>query len=119
VTGDLSFFSTDNISEAHYLSAILNSPLLTEQVQIKKSSRHIFKIPFEIPIKIFEDTNKYHLELANLSKEAHKLSKSLTSEMLERTGKKISKIKIQKILRENLTHILYKIDEILGNELKS
>ena len=119
VTGDLSFFSTDNISEAHYLSAILNSPLLTHQVQIKKSSRHIFKIPFEIPIKIFDATNKYHLELANLSKKAHKLSKSLTSEMLERTGKKISKIKIQKILHENLTHILYKIDEILAFELKS
>ena len=119
VTGDLSFFSTNNISEAYYLSAILNSPLLTAQVQIKKSSRHIFKIPFDIPIKIFDETNKYHLKLANLAKEAHKLSKSLTFEMLERTSKNISKIKIQKILKENLAHILNQIDETLANELKS
>ena len=119
VTGDLSFFSTDNVNEAYYLSAILNSPLLTDQVQIKKSSRHIFKIPFEIPIKIFDETNKYHLKLANLAKEAHKLSKSLTFDMLERTSKNISKIKIQKILNENLTRILNQIDEILDIELKS
>ncbi|NVM46745.1 MAG: N-6 DNA methylase [Candidatus Lokiarchaeota archaeon] len=119
VTGDLSFFSTDNVDEAYYLSAILNSPLLTDQVQIKKSSRHIFKIPFEIPIKMFDETNKYHLKLANLAKDAHKLSKSLTREILERPSKNISKIKIQKILNENLTHILNQIDEILDNELKS
>jgi hypothetical protein len=119
ITGDLSFFSTDNINEAYYLSAILNSPLVTYQVQIKKSSRHIFKLPFEIPIKIFDDTNKNHLELANLARKAHKMSESLTLEMLKRNSENVSKIKIQKVLGENLAPILRQIDKILDYELKS
>ncbi|MBY8989021.1 MAG: N-6 DNA methylase, partial [Candidatus Lokiarchaeota archaeon] len=119
ITGDLSFFSTDNINEAYYLSAILNSPLLTDQVQIKKSSRHIFKIPFETPIKIFDETNKYHLRLADLARKAHKMSESLTLEMIKRNSDNISKIKIQAVLNKNLAHILKQIDEILNNELKS
>ena len=119
ITGDLSFFSTDNINEAYYLSAILNSPLLTDQVQIKKSSRHIFKIPFETPIKIFDETNKYHLRLADLARKAHKMSESLTLEMIKRNSDNISKIKLQTVLNKNLAHILKQIDEILNNELKS
>lgn len=119
ITGDLSFYSTDNINEAYYLSAILNSPLMTAQVQIKKSSRHIFKIPFEIPIKIFNEANNNHLELANLAKRAHILSKSLTLEKIKRNNENISKNKIQTLLNKKLTSILEQIDEILFKELKS
>ena len=119
ITGDLSFFSTDNISEAYYLSAILNSPLLTDQVQIKKSSRHIFKIPFEIPIKIFDETNKYHLKLVNLARKAHKISEFLTLEMFKRNSDNISKIKIQTVLNVKLAQILKQIDDIFNYELNS
>ncbi|MFW9951552.1 MAG: hypothetical protein ACFFKA_15655, partial [Candidatus Thorarchaeota archaeon] len=119
ITGDLSFFSTKKINEAYYLSAILNSPLLTAQVQIKKSSRHIFKIPFEIPIKMFDETNNFHLNLANLARKAHSISESLTVEMLKRKSDTISKIKIQTVLNKNLAHILEQIDEILNIELKT
>ncbi len=119
ITGDLSFFSTDNLNEAYYLSAILNSPLLTNQVQIKKSSRHIFKIPFEIPIKIFDETNKYHLKLANLARKAHRISESITLEMVKKNSGTISKIKIQTVLKRNLARILEQIDEIFDDELKS
>ncbi len=119
ITGDLSFFSTDNIKEAFYLSAILNSPLMTAQVQIKKSSRHIFKIPFEIPIKIFNETNNNHLKLADLGKRAHILSKSLTLEIVKRNTDNVSKKKIQTLLNEKLTSILKQIDEILFKELTS
>ncbi len=119
ITGDLSFFSTDNLNEAYYLSAILNSPLLTNQVKIKKSSRHIFKIPFEIPIKIFDETHKTHLELADLAKKAHRISESLTLEMIKKNSGSISKIKIQTVLNKNLAHILNQIDENLANDLKS
>jgi len=119
ITGDLSFFSTDNLNEAYYLSAILNSPLLTNQVQIKKSSRHIFKIPFEIPIKIFDESNKNHLELADLAKQAHNMSESLTIEMIKKNSGSISKIKIQTVLIRKLAHILKQIDEFLNFELKS
>jgi hypothetical protein len=92
---------------------------LTNQVQIKKSSRHIFKIPFEIPIKIFDETNKYHLMLANLAKKAHRISESITLEMVKKNSGTISKIKIQTVLNRNLARILEQIDEIFDNELKS
>jgi len=119
VTGDLSFFSTDNMSEAYYLSAILNSPLMTKQVQIKKSSRHIFKIPFEIPIKIYDGNNENHRKLAELAKKAHKISKTSTIELRKRNNHTISKIKIQSILSKDLSPILTEIDEILTNDLQS
>ena len=92
---------------------------MTDQVQIKKSSRHIFKIPFEIPIKIFDETNKNHLILANLAKKAQKASETLFLETLKRNGKDVSKNKIQTLLNENLTDILIQIDEVLDEELKS
>ena len=119
ITGDLSFFSTNNIMEAYYLSAILNSPLMTSQVQIKKSSRHIFKIPFEIPIKIFDETNKNHLDLANLGRKAHKMSENLILETFKGNTSNISKNKLQTFLSENLAHILEQIDEVLKKELGS
>ena len=119
ITGDLSFFSTNNIMEAYYLSAILNSPLMTSQVQIKKSSRHIFKIPFEIPIKIFDETNKNHLDLANLGRKAHKISENLILETFKGNTSNISKNKLQTFLSENLAHILEQIDEVLKKELGS
>ena len=58
ITGDLSFYATDTLEEAYYLSAILNSNLLNEQIKIKKSSRHIFKIPFENPIQEYNKNDK-------------------------------------------------------------
>ncbi|MFX0010210.1 MAG: hypothetical protein ACFE9R_07845, partial [Candidatus Hermodarchaeota archaeon] len=117
--GDLSFYSTDNINEAYYLSAILNSPLITEQVQIKKSSRHIFKIPFELPIRLYDETNISHLKLAELAKGAHSISESLTIETLKKDRGISSKIKIQALIDKHIAHILKQIDEIVKNELKS
>ncbi|MBN1214289.1 MAG: N-6 DNA methylase [Candidatus Lokiarchaeota archaeon] len=72
ISGDLSYYSTDNLEEAYYLSAILNSNLITNQIQIIKSSRHIFKKPFNFPIRKFNPQNKNHRELASLSKKAEK-----------------------------------------------
>jgi len=119
VTGDLSFYSAGDLNEAYYLSAVLNSPLMTKQVKIKKSSRHIFKIPFEVPIKKFGNNDKNHLKLAELAKKAQKISKSVTIDILEKNNNNVSKIKIQKVLSNNLSLILKQIDEIINNELKS
>jgi len=119
ITGDLSFYSTNNMNEAYYLSAILNSPLMTRQVQIKKSSRHIFKIPFEIPIKIYDRNNENHRKLAELAKKAHKISETTTLELKRKHNHTISKNKIQSILSKDLAPILNEIDEILTNDLKT
>ncbi len=73
VTGDLSFYTTENLDEAFYLSAILNSNLLTKQVKIMKSSRHIFKLPLDIPIKKYDINNFTHQKLVNLGKEGQEI----------------------------------------------
>ncbi len=119
VTGDLSFYSTNNINEAHYLAAILNSPIITKQVQIKKSSRHIFKIPLDIPIKKFTKSNLNHRKLTELGKKGQYIAKSVINEMLEFKKVQLSKFKIQNILSKKLSSILTHINDICYLELRS
>ena len=119
ITGDLSFYSTNNVNEAYYLSAILNSPLMTKQIQIKKSSRHIFKLPFEIPIKIYNKNNENHRKLVELAKKAHQISENATLKLIKNKNHIISKNKIQSILIKDLALILTKIDVIFTNDLKT
>ena len=118
ITGDLSFYDTKNLDEAYYLSAILNSPLMTKQVQIKKSSRHIFKIPLEIPIKKFNPSNNKHEKLVELGKKCHQKAQAMIKEITQ-YNKNISKIKIQNNLIKKLERELALIDEILLHELRS
>ena len=40
------YFSTDSKEEAYYLCAILNTPILSKNIKLIKSSRHIHKRPF-------------------------------------------------------------------------
>jgi len=107
------------VNEAYYLSAILNSPLMTKQVQIKKSSRHIFKIPFEIPIKIYDENNENHRNLAELAEKAHQISETSTLKLKKIKNRVISKNKLQSILIRDLAPILIRIDEIFANDLKT
>ncbi|MFX1394362.1 MAG: N-6 DNA methylase [Promethearchaeota archaeon] len=119
VTGDLSFFTTENLDEAYYLVAILNSNIMTKQVQIKKSSRHIFKIPLESPIKKFKRQNKIHCKLVEQGKRGEFIAKSTLEELRNKNEKSLSKIKIQNILNKHLKPIIEEIDDILLQEFKS
>ncbi|MHA2397659.1 MAG: HsdM family class I SAM-dependent methyltransferase [Promethearchaeota archaeon] len=116
ITGDLSFFVTENLDEAFYLSAILNSPLLTNQIRILKSSRHIFKLPLDIPIKKYDENNSDHQRLVELGIEGQKISKKTISSI--NANHKISKIKIQNRLKGKLKTIFSQTDEILLREFK-
>ncbi len=113
VTGDLSFYDTNNLNEAYYLSAILNSNLMTSQIKILKSSRHIFKLPFEIPIKKFDKNSPSHQKLSALGREAQLNAKLYSDEILRCNQNKISKIKLQNLLKVKLKTILTKIDQLL------
>lgn len=117
ITGDLSFYDAENADEAYYLSAILNSNILGKQIKIKKSSRHIFKIPFEIPIEKFDSNNSNHIKLSDLGKKGSTTAKSVVDQLLKTNRMTISKVKIQKTLAKNLNSILNEIDEILNYEL--
>ncbi|MFX1494198.1 MAG: class I SAM-dependent DNA methyltransferase [Promethearchaeota archaeon] len=111
VTGDLSFYNTKNIEEAYYLSAILNSPLINKQIRIKKSSRHIFKIPFENPVKIFNPEDENHKILADLGRKGQMISKSIYETLIKREKQIPSKLKIQKCINKELRSLLKQIDK--------
>jgi len=113
ITGDLSFYATDNLKEAYYLSAVLNSNLLNEQIKIKKSSRHIFKIPFEIPIQKYKENYESHQILAQLGIQGEIIAKDLIKALSLKNSEPMSRYKLQKILAEKLEPLLTEIDEFL------
>ncbi len=116
ITGDLSFYDTENVEEAFYLSAILNSNLLTKQVKIMKSSRHIFKLPLDIYIKKFDVNNINHLKLVKLGEKGQTLTKQSIDNFIKNNKRNYTKFKIQSMLSEKLKPILIQIDEILEKE---
>jgi len=118
ITGDLSFYNTTNLNEAYYLSAILNSNILTEQIKIMKSSRHIFKLPFNISIRKYNLEIFTHQELAKLGKKGQEIALSTSKNALKKNKDKFSKYKIQNILKKELKSVLNQIDELLIKELK-
>ena len=56
--------------EAHYLTAILNSPVTTTRVRplmaFSKLERHIHKHVWKLPIPLFDGTNAVHRQIADL-----------------------------------------------------
>jgi hypothetical protein len=118
ITGDLSFYDTDDLEEAFYLSAILNSNLMTKQVDIIRSSRHIFKLPLEFPIRRYNNKNPDHQKLAELGKWGQKITKSFINEYKENKKEIITKNSIQNVIYEKIRPILSQIDEILINLLQ-
>jgi len=119
ITGDLSFYDAKTLEEAYYLSAILNSPLINKQVRIKKSSRHIFKIPFENPIKKFNPHDENHKILADLGKKGQVISEQTYEQLIRSTNQIPSKIKLQKILKKELNFLLTEIDNFVVKEFQS
>ncbi|MFX1568161.1 MAG: class I SAM-dependent DNA methyltransferase [Promethearchaeota archaeon] len=118
ITGDLSFYDTDNLEEAFYLSAILNSSLMTKQVEIIRSSRHIFKLPLEFPIKKYNIKNPNHQKLSELGKRGQEISEKTIQNYKEMKKGSFTKVKIQNTINEKLKPILSQIDEILINQLQ-
>ena len=119
ITGDLSFYSTSNLEEAFYLSAILNSNFITTQVKITKSSRHIFKLPLDFPIQKFKINDSNHQKLAELGRKGQELVIKNVNTFIENNKGNFTKFKIQNMLNNKLKHILKLIDEILVKELHS
>ena len=100
--------------------AILNSDLMTKQIQIKKSSRHIFKIPFESAIKKFDANNENHIRLSRLGRIGEDIVKNSISDFNfnKVPNRNLSKIKLQSFIRKKLVNLIQQIDTILQLELK-
>jgi hypothetical protein len=91
------YFSTDSKEEAYYLSSLLNSPILSKNIKLIKSSRHIHKRPFSFPIPLFDEKNKDHLELARVGKKNQAVVQDFVI-----NNPKINSDKIRMLINKNL-----------------
>ncbi|MHA1149806.1 MAG: N-6 DNA methylase [Promethearchaeota archaeon] len=100
------YYYTDSKEEAYYLSAILNSPIMTKNIKLIKSSRHIHKRPFSFPISKFDPSNKLHQKLARKGIKAEAIVQDF---IINNPGINSEKVRIL------MVHKLKKIDNLISN----
>jgi len=108
-------FETNNLNEAYYLSAILNSTtpnLMMKDFQAKGlfGARHVHKKILDIYYPKFDDTDAKHLRIAELSKAAHKTV--LTFLETIKPDKKVEGLQLGKIRLEIKKHLFKEMKEI-------
>ena len=104
------YFSTSSQYEAYYLSAILNSPVLSKNIKLIKSSRHIHKRPFSFAIPRYDDTNSIHRSLGIKAKKYHTVVKDLVL-----NNPNISTEKIRTFIHPKLNKLDLLVNEIVFN----
>ena len=102
------FFSTTTQYEAYYLSAILNSPVLSKNIKVIKSSRHIHKRPFSFAIPRYDDTNPIHRSLGTKAKKYHTVVRDLVL-----NNPKISTEKIRTFIHPKLSKLDLLVNKIV------
>jgi hypothetical protein len=106
------FYQTNELKEAHYLCALLNSCYVDEAIKPYQTKgawgeRHIERRPFEaLPIPKFDTEDKRHLKLAELSQECHQKVAQLSLE-----GKSIGFLRNK--VREHVNTELEEIDKLV------
>ncbi len=105
------YYSTDSQNEAHYLSAIFNSPILSKNIKLIKSSRHIHKRPFSFPIPLYDEQNDLHRKLAKKSQKYHTVVQDLVFNNPKITPEKVKTFIYQKLMKlDSLTkEVVFKI----------
>jgi len=83
------YYSTDSQNEAYYLSAIFNSPILSKNIKLIKSSRHIHKRPFLFPIPEYDRDNEIHRRLAKKSQKYQSIVHDLVHNNPKITSEKV------------------------------
>ena len=89
-------YSTNNIHEARYLTAILNSNTLDERIKQdqpkgKFGPRHIHRRPFQFPIPRFDSNNKLHNRIVTLEEKAEEQASK---------SKKVSRLRLKSVIPE-------------------
>jgi len=97
------YYSTNSQNEAHFLASVLNSPVLSKNIKLIKSSRHIHKRPFSFPIPTYNNANGDHRTLAKKGNKYHTIVQDLVA-----NNPKINSDKIRIFLHKKLI----KIDEL-------
>jgi len=105
------YYSTDSQNEAYYLSAIFNTPILSKNIKLIKSSRHIHKRPFSFPIPIYDHENEIHRKLAKKGQKYHSVVQDLVHNNPKITSQKVKMFISRKLIKlDNLTkEVVFKI----------
>jgi hypothetical protein len=91
----IALIATDNVTEAHYLCAIINSTPVREFIKSYSSAGRGFGTPSimqHIGIPQFDEKKKLHLHLAQISKLAHELKIKSDETAIEKIEKELDKI---------------------------
>ncbi|MFX0060982.1 MAG: hypothetical protein ACFFC7_02210 [Candidatus Hermodarchaeota archaeon] len=114
------WFETDNENEAHYICAILNSPIIDQLIKPVQSrglwgTRDIHKRPLSIPFPLYNEKNKDHQNLARLAKACSKIVQNKRSKLINHSS---STGKRRIFTRKLLTSELQEIDSITKRILR-
>ena len=98
------YYSTDSQNEAYYLSAIFNSPILSKNIKLIKSSRHIHKRPFLFAIPEYDHDNEIHRRLAKKSQKYQSIVHDLVHNNPKITSEKVRTFLNRKLSKlDNMT----------------
>ncbi|MEM3710065.1 MAG: N-6 DNA methylase [Nitrososphaerales archaeon] len=95
------FYETEDETEAHYICAILNSPMINNTIKPLQprglwGERHIHRRPFMLPVPRFDKSNSHHIRLAELSMKCYakvsslKLTKTTSAGARQETKEAVS-----------------------------
>jgi len=115
------YYDTDSEDEAHYLSAILNSNTINDNIKNLQSrgdfgARHIHKVPWEFPTPMYDDSDRDHRRLAQLGEECREKAESALSDA-EKQYK--ATWKIREVVRDSLKEEIEEIDGIVDQLLQT
>ena len=91
-TDTTAFFPVDNEAEAHYLCAIVNSTPVREHIKSYSSAGRGFGAPSvmeHVPIPKYDEKNKVHKELSQLSKKLHEATARKTTSEISHLEKQV------------------------------
>jgi hypothetical protein len=111
------YYETDAEDEAHYLTAVLNAPIIDQKLKPMQARgqwgpRHICKKVLELPIPQFDPQDVVHRRLAELGKECSEK----VADWLEAGGPgKIRSIgRLRSMVREMLAEELGEINKLVS-----
>lgn len=109
------FYESDDEDEAYYLSSILNSSRLNEDIKNLQSrgdfgERDIHKLPWEFAVPLYDASNSDHQRLSEMGRECEQKAAVALEEAEEQYK---ATWKIREVVREALEEELEEIDEIV------
>jgi hypothetical protein len=102
------YYSTDSFNEASFLSAVLNTPILSKYMKLIKSSRHIHKRPFSFPIPTYDNENPIHRKLANKGQKYYTVVQDLVA-----NNQNISSDKVRIFIHQKLSKMNELMKELM------